>query len=225
MIDAPTPGIPRPLAGSVNSPKTNTGTATGASVPAKPVASSGYHSRALDDKARKDRDDKLRKLVLQRRGLELKKKDLETQEDKYAGLRREITKLENQVQSSSTIVSETVLNTQTLERQNKTEAAENEKKIRTLEQEVKKLEQKITEDKQEEEKLKRDDEKLAQDFEFKKQAAGKEQKESLGLKKQSEGHQQLLQQTTQDAKLVVNRIDGLKQEIAAIQKRIQDLQR
>jgi hypothetical protein len=61
---------------------------------------------------------------------------LRTQEDKHSALRREIAKLENQSQKSTTITSETALNTQVFEHQNTAKIAEDEDKIKTLEQET-----------------------------------------------------------------------------------------
>lgn len=172
---------------------------------------SGYRGREMDEKARRDREDKQRKLVLQKRALELKQMDLKTQEDKHAALRREITKLENQSQKSTTVTSETSLNTKNFERQSTEKIKENENKIKTFEQEIV--------------KLKREDAELGQSLELKKQTAEKAKKDFLAVKSQVDEHQRLLQQKTQEAVLAVNRINGIKQEIKMIQDRILMLQR
>lgn len=198
-MDIPSPGIPRPIANSKDQ-KNTVG-----------VATSGYRGREMDEKARKDREDKQRKLVLQKRQLELKEMDLKTQEDKHGALRREITKLENESRKSTTITSSTVLNTQVFERQSVAKIAQNENRIKTFEQEIV--------------KLKREDSELGQDLETKKQTAEKAEKDFVGVKKQVEDHQKILQQKTQEAILAVNRINGIKEDIKLIQNRIQTLER
>jgi hypothetical protein len=97
-------------------------------------ASHGYQGREMDEKARKDREDKQRKLVLQKRALELKEMDLRTQESKYSELRREITKLESQPKSSVTTNPGIILQIKNLERQNIAKIAEDQKKLKSLEQ-------------------------------------------------------------------------------------------
>jgi chromosome segregation ATPase len=174
------------------------------------VDQSGYRAREMDEKARKEREDKQRKLILQKRALELKEMDLRTQEDKHSALRREITKLENQSQKSTTVTSGTVLNTKNFERQSAEKIAKNENKIKGFEQEIV--------------KLKREDSELGQSLEMKKQTAEKAKKDFLAVKNQAEEHQRLLQQKTQEAILAVNRINGIKEEIKMIQSRIQTLQ-
>jgi chromosome segregation ATPase len=167
--------------------------------------------RVMAEKARKDREDKKRKLGLQRDDLKLKENDLRAQEEKYSSLRREITKLENQPQKSTTITSGTVLNIQVFEREGAAKISTNENKIKTLEQEVG--------------RLKRENKELDQDLEFKKQDVEKAKKDFAGIKQQVEEHQKSLQEKTQEAVLAVNRINALKEEIKMIQARIQALQR
>lgn len=178
---------------------------------AKNSASSSTSGRMLDAKIRKEKEEKQRKLFLQKRALELKEMDLRAQEDKHSGLRREITKLESQSQYSTTVTSGTVLNTQGFERAGATKIAENENKIKAFEQEIV--------------KLKKEDVELGQNLEMKKQTAERAQKDFLEVKKRAEEHQRLVQEKTQEAILAVNRINGIKQEIKMIKDRIQVLER
>jgi hypothetical protein len=172
---------------------------------------SGYRAREMDEKVRKDREDKQRKLILQKRALELKEMDLRTQEDKHNRLRREIAKLENQPKKSTTVTSETVLNIKIAERQNKEKVLKNENKIKVLEQEIV--------------KLKNENLGLGQNLEMKKQAVERANKDFSVVKKQIEEYQQLFQEKTQEAILAVNRINGIKQEIEMIKNRIQALEK
>jgi chromosome segregation ATPase len=171
----------------------------------------GYRGREMDEKARKDREDRQRKLVLQKRALELKEMDLRTQEDKYSALRREITRLENLNQKSTTVTSETVLNVKSFERQTESKIKENENKIRTFEQEIV--------------KLKRTDSELEQNLETNRQTVEKAKKDFDTVKSQADAHQKTLQAKTQESILTVNRINGIKDDIKMIQNRIQALEK
>lgn len=122
-------GFPRPVSTGPKDPNKDL---------KKPTSqtNSGYQGREMDERVRKIKEDNLRELLLQNRRLELKFDDLKTQEEKHGALRREISKLENQSQRSTTISSETVLNIQGFERDNAAKIAENENKIKIFEQEI-----------------------------------------------------------------------------------------
>jgi chromosome segregation ATPase len=195
----PSAGVPRPLADSKDPKKTG-----GANQAA-------YKAREMDEKARKEREDKQRKLVLQRRALELKKMDLRTQEERQITLRREITALENQSRNFTPTKSKPAVDVKNLERQNAAQIAENEREIKTLEQKILRLED--------------EDRMLGQNLETKKQEAGKADQASFILKRQADDHQKLIQEKNQEAKVTANRIAALDQEIKMIEDRIKALER
>lgn len=199
-MNIPSSGLPRPLSKTLND-----------SIKVDGAAKSGYRGREMDEKARKEREDRQRKLVLQRRQLELKEMDLRTQEDKYNSLCREIARLENQTQKSTTITSETILSVENLERRNQVKIMENENKIKNFEHEIA--------------RLKKEDLELDQKVEAKKREEERARRDLRGVESQVRAHQKIIQEKTQETILAVNRMKGIRQEIKMIQDRIQELQK
>ena len=172
---------------------------------------SGYQGREMDNKARKEREEKQRQLVLAKRQLELKEADLRNWEAKQQAVFRELEEIQNTVQKSVTVTSDTVLNIKSFEQRDIKQIAENEKKIAELEQEEK--------------KLKLEDESLKLDLENRKRDGEKAKKDSFGVKKEIDARNRLIQQKKQEKTKVDNDVKAIRQEIEMIKSRISALER
>jgi chromosome segregation ATPase len=186
---------------------------------------SGYRGREMDEKARKEREDKKRRLDLQEKDLRIKERVLTEEKGKRDALLREIAKLENQTQISTTITAETALGTKKFEAQSMAKASENDNKILFLEKEIMDFEQKIFGKKGEIEKLKHGGLELGQKFETKKREMERASKDLFVASRRAAEHQKLIRAKNNEATKLANRINGLEQEVKAIQDRIQILQK